>query len=98
MFQGTIKFFNPAVIKHLNKLTSIRNYAPRRRRPSAEESDPGINKRVQYFKEDMIANEDPEVIVSKQLILSLNIACHEVTLVGFNGTEFYELGRHTQAT
>jgi hypothetical protein len=33
-----------------------------------EETEPGINKRVQYFKEDMIANEDPEVIVSKYLI------------------------------
>ena len=65
MFRATFKLYNCAVINHLNKLTAIRNYAPRRRRPSAEESEPGINKRVQYFKEDMIANEDPEVIVSK---------------------------------
>jgi len=65
MFRGT---FNSAIIKHLNKLTAVRNYAPRRRRPSAEETEPGINKRVQYFKEDIIANEDPEVIVRKYLI------------------------------
>lgn len=67
MFRGTIKFCNLPVINQFKILTAIRNYAPRRRRPSAEESEPGINKRVQYFKEDMIANEDPEVIVSSFL-------------------------------
>ncbi|XP_070490019.1 neugrin [Chironomus tepperi] len=66
MLRGTIKLCNSSVINHLNKLTAIRNYAPRRRRPSKEETEPGINKRLQYFKEDMIANEDPEVIDSME--------------------------------
>lgn len=95
MFRATLKFYNCTVTYHLNKLTAVRNYAPRRRRPGSEESEPGINKRVQYFKEDMIANEDPEVIVSKYIIKVFNIDCQQSILVGFNGTKFHELGRHT---
>jgi hypothetical protein len=64
MFTRAINFNNISIINRCCQLTVARHYAPRRREVRVPEN-PGIDKRLKHFKDDIAQFEnDPEMFVS----------------------------------
>lgn len=69
MIRSSLKFYNLAVNNRCGYLAVTRCYVPRRRQPQ-EVQEPGINRRLPYFKDDFLSNDDPEAIVSYFMLIS----------------------------